>query len=106
MFKSDQALHGSADRVPGPSGPEPQPAEATLLPMVRCVLRTGRGAAPLVRLVRRVLPAVTGPLQPGQAVDLDQTAGPVTRLVCKVMQQEMRFCPDGPSAALETVLGL
>ncbi len=108
MFKSDRALHDSSARVPSPEGAgtkQRAEMEANLLPMVRCVLRTGLGAPHLVRLVQRVLPTVTGPLRPGEAVDLDQTAGPVTRLVCRAMQ-EMRFRPAGPAAALETVVGL
>jgi hypothetical protein len=109
MLTSEQAVHSLADRVHCPEGSAAQrraTLEATLLPMVRCVLRTGRGNPRLVRWVRQALPAVAGPQRPGQPVDPDQAAGPVARLLCSAMLEQMRFRPDGTGAALETVAGL
>jgi hypothetical protein len=97
----EQAVHSLADRVRCPEGPADrrrQTLEDTLVPMVRCVLRTGRGNPRLVQWVRRTLPA--GPVDPEQA------AGPVARLLCHALLQEMRARPDGAAAARETVAGL
>jgi hypothetical protein len=109
MFTSEQAVHSLADRVHCPEGSAAQrraALEASLVPMVRCVLRTGRGNPRLVRWVQQALPAVAGPQWPGQAVDPDQAAGPVARLVCSAMLEQMRLRPDGAGAAMETVVGL
>jgi hypothetical protein len=109
MLTSEQAIHKLADRMRCSDGSAVQrraEMEATLLPMVRCVLRTGRGHPRLVRWVHRALPAVAGPQWPGQPVDPDQAAGPVARLVCTAMVEQERFRPDGDAAARETVVGL
>ncbi len=109
MLTSEQAIHQLADRMRCSEGSAMQrraEMEATLLPMVRCVLRTGRGHPRLVRWVQRALPAVAGPQRPGQPVDLDRTAGPVARLVCTAMVEQERFRPDGDVASRETIVGL
>jgi hypothetical protein len=97
---SEQATHALADRVGCPEGPADgrrQALEATLLPMVRCALRTGRGHPRLLQWVRGALPA-------GGPVDPDQAAGPVARLVCSALLDQMRGNPDR-AAALETLVG-
>jgi hypothetical protein len=109
MLTSEQAVHRLADRMRCPEGSVAQRRanlEATLVPMVRCVLRTGRGHPRLIRWVQRALPAVTGPQGSGQPLDLDRTAGPVARLVFQEMVEQERFRPDGEAAGRETVVGL
>jgi hypothetical protein len=108
MLTSDQAVHLLADRVKCPGGTAPErraSLEASLLPMVRCVLRTGRGNPRLVRWVQKTLPAVTGPRPAGQPVDPDREAVPMARLLCAALLQKMRGHTDGARAALETVVG-
>jgi hypothetical protein len=103
MFASEQAVHALADRVECPAGTAPErraALEATLVPMVRCVLRTGRGNPRLVNWVRQALPAVLGPRPAGEPVDPDQAAGPVARVLCNALLRHMR------PAALETVVGV
>ena len=104
MRLSEQATHMLADRVGCPQGPADrrrEALEATLLPMVRCALRTGRGHPRLLQWVQRALPAVTGL---GAAVDADRAAGPVARLVCKNLLEQVRTHPS-KAAGLETLVG-
>jgi hypothetical protein len=100
MRTSEQATHELADRVGCPEGPADRRREAlesTLLPMVRCALRTGRGHPRLLRWVRQALP-------PGGPVDADRAAGPVARAVCRELLEQLRGDPGRP-AALETLVG-
>jgi hypothetical protein len=108
MFTSEQAVHSLADRLDYPEGSASQrrqALEASLVPMVRCVLRTGRGSPRLVRFIHAALPAVAGPHRRGHAVDPDQAAAPVARLLCRALLAQMRCRPDSHAAA-ETVVGL
>jgi hypothetical protein len=109
VFTSEQAVQNLADRVDFPAGTAAQrreALEASLLPMVRCVLRTGRGNPRLVRWVQAALPAVASPQRPGPAVDPDQAAAPVARLLCRALLAQVRSRPDGPALAAETVVEL
>ena len=87
-----------------PTGTRAQ-LEERLTPLIRCVLRTGRGNPRLVRWVQKTLPAVTGPRPAGQPVDPDREAVPMARLLCAALLQKMRGHTDGARAALETVVG-
>jgi hypothetical protein len=102
-------MHHLADRLDFPAGSASQrrkALEASLVPMVHCVLRTGGGNPRLVRWVYAALPAVAGPHRRGQAVDPDQAAGPVARLLFRALLALERSRPDGRAASAETIVGL
>jgi hypothetical protein len=108
MLTSEQAVHRLADRMRFSEGSAAQrraKMEATLLPMVRCVLRTGRGHPRLVRWVQRALPEVASHQRPDQPLDLDRTAGPVARRVFEEMVEQERFCPEASLSGQETLVG-
>jgi hypothetical protein len=100
----EQAVQQVADRVACPKGPaedRERSLEESLLPMVRCALRSGQGHPRLVRWVQKTLPVVPGPHQDGQPVDPDLTGPPLTRLLCRTLLRQQRE----PARALETVIG-
>jgi hypothetical protein len=101
----EEAVQRLADRVGCPKGPaadRERTLEESLLPMVRCALRSGLGHPRLVRWVRKTLPAVPGPHQAGRPVDPDLTGPPLARLLFRTLLREMY---QDPARALETVLG-
>jgi hypothetical protein len=108
MSSIDYCIHELADRMHCPDGPPAErraKLEETLLPMVRCALRTGRGHRHLVDWVQQTLPTLRGD-EDGPAVQPPETvAGPMTRLLCQaLLLHEMRTRPRH-AAAKETVLG-
>jgi hypothetical protein len=100
-----RAVQQLADRVGCPQGPtadRERSLEESLLPMVRCALRSGQGHPRLVRWLQKTLPAVPGPHQAGRPVDPDLTGPPLARLLCRTLLRQV----DGePARALETVIG-
>jgi hypothetical protein len=107
MMTYPQAVKALADRVGCADGPEVQrrhSLEESLVPVVRCALRTGRGHPRLLSWVRRALASVPGPHQCGRPVDPDRTAAPLARLLCSTLLEQVRSAP-GRAGALETVMG-
>lgn len=106
MLSTEQATHVLADRIQCPEGTTTQrrqALEASLLPMVRCALRMGRGHPRLLQWVRRALPTVVG-TSVADRVDPDRTAGAMTRLLCSALVQQARGRPDGGTGLmLETM---
>jgi hypothetical protein len=107
MWTEEQATHALADRVgcrAGSAADRRRSLEDTLLPMVRCVLRTGQGHPRLVRWVRKALPVIVGPSPASHPVDPDRTAPRLAQLLCTALLQQMGGRASG-GAALETVFG-
>jgi hypothetical protein len=105
MRTHEQATHALADRVGCPEGPAErrrEALEATLLPMVRCALRTGRGHPRLLQWLRGALPSVAGPA--AGPVDHDRAAGSVARMLCSAMLEQVRGGRAGVGA-METLVG-
>jgi hypothetical protein len=108
MNLREQAVQALADRVgcrPGTTAERQQSLEESLVPLVRCALRTGRGHPRLLGWLRRTLPSVPGPHQAGMPVDPEVTAAPVARLLCRSLLQRLPTSADR-APALETVAGL
>jgi hypothetical protein len=98
------ALRDLARQMYGPSGPDVPPREqleAMLVPMIRCALRSGRGAPPLVQWVRRNLPAVAAMSPTGRGSDPEWVAPTMARLLSGRLLGRSR--PDFTPAA-ETVV--
>jgi hypothetical protein len=57
-----------------------QKLEATLVPMIRCALRTGSGQPPLVHWVQHQLPLLGG--NDEERGDPSRLAGPLARVLC------------------------
>jgi hypothetical protein len=107
MGTEEQAMQALADCVGCPAGSAAerrQALEATLLPMVRCVLRTGRGHPRLVRWVQKALRAAP-PHPGGPAAERDRAAPLLARLLCTVLLQQPRNWPEA-GAARETLFGI
>jgi len=82
----------------GPSDPQHlrEKLEATLVPMIRCALKTGLGQPTLVRWVRDQLPL----MNPDQQTDPARVAGP---LACRLAERLMARLDPLPQR--ETVRG-
>ncbi len=99
------SLQALADRMDGGASPrrDREAMEASLVPIVRRVLRTGSGDPHLVQWIRTTLPQVeagrdrTGPLDPESA------APPLARLLCATMLRGRRA---RPVLARDTVVGV
>ncbi len=94
-----KALPDRADRRAAPPRGLPDAAEFDLVPLVRCVLRTGCGLPELVQWVRRTLPQVTADADRGRPVDPDRVAPPLARLLSATLRR-------GRAAAADTQVGV
>jgi hypothetical protein len=75
--------------------------EASLVPMIRCALRTGRGVPAVVQWVRRNLSRLAAAHEPGQqSPDPERTAPALARLLCATLLEKHR-----PRPAFDTVVG-
>jgi hypothetical protein len=108
MLSIDNALRTLARRMYGEdsaAASNRETLEATLLPMIRCAMRTGRGAPPLVQWVKRNLPAVAPAARLGQAVDPEWAAPRMARLLSSRLLQEVQAEPV-LAGACETVVSV
>jgi hypothetical protein len=102
MHTSNDALHMLASSLGGDLSQCPQrfreKLEASLVPLIRCALRTGLGAPPLVRWVYNHLPTARS----GDVLrnDPDATAPIMARQLSAALMRRLR-----PRHALETVVG-
>jgi hypothetical protein len=103
MQNSDDALRALASRMKcDPAAPDRfrETLERSLVPLIRCAIRSGTGLPPLVQWVRRHLPAqeAQGPSRPS---DMEWAAPSMARLLCDRLLEQMRPAV----AARETVVG-
>ena len=103
MHASDDALRALASRMKcDPAAPDRFRAdlERSLVPMIRCAIRSGTGLPPLVRWVQHHLPEqAQGSHRPA---DLEWAAPSMARLLCDRLLEQMR---PAVVAARETVVG-
>ena len=104
MHTPDDALRALASRMKcDPAAPDRfrETLERSLVPLIRCAIRSGTGLPPLVQWVQRHLPAqaAQGPSRPS---DMEWAAPSMARLLCDRLLEQMR--PPAP-AARETVVG-
>jgi hypothetical protein len=97
MNHNDDPLRTLAARLGGSCPDNPQrfreTLEASLVPMIRCAIRTGTGLSPLVQWVRRHLPD-------RPAHDPTTHAPVMARQLCAALLQHYQARP-----ALDTVVG-
>ena len=102
---ANNALQTFADRMGCSTKPQQQvraELEASLIPLVRRVLRSGAGMPELVQWVQATLPQVRTGQDRTRPVDPDRAAPPLARLLCATL---LRQTPTRPSAGTaETVL--
>jgi hypothetical protein len=79
--------------------------EADLVPMIRCVMRTGRGQPAIVAWVKRNLPAVAPSSLTDPPADPEWAAPRMARLLCSQMLQKVR-AGQARAGTRETVAGL
>ncbi len=106
MDFTDEAVQTLARRMYGSDGgsvSSREEMEELLVPMIRCVLRTGRGQPLLRHWVERNLPAVALASPPGQVVKPEWAAPRMARLLCSQMLQVQ--ADQGRAATHETVVG-
>src|SRR5438270_5615231 len=108
MNFSDDALRKLAEQLgrggPSSSHPDREALEASLLPMIRCALRTGRGLPPLVRWVQNHVPGPARPHLPGQPLGPEWAAPSMARLLCTTILQQFRAPASPRQQACETVV--
>ncbi len=100
------ALQAFADRMRCGDAPPHQvreKLEASLVPIVRRVLRTGAGLPQLVQWVRRTLPQLEDGQDRTGSLDPDRAAPPLARLLCATL---LRRPPARPALAIDTVVGV
>jgi hypothetical protein len=105
MDFSDDALRLLAQRLVGtnPASRRDRLEEA-LVPMIRCVLRTGRGSPPLVQWVKRHLPAVAGAAPDERPANPESAARPMARLLSGRLMQQLQAQP-ALVAGHDTIMG-
>lgn len=107
MDFTDEALRTLARRMYGDDGAD-QPCreilEKTLVPMIRCAMRSGRGSPALVQWVKRNLPALAPASPSGWDVDLEWAAPRMARLLCSRLLQQVQAEP-ALAGAHDTVVG-
>jgi hypothetical protein len=103
MCDPDSTLQKFAEQI-GRGGESPirirETLEASLIPLVRRVLRTGAGMPQLVQWVQRALPQVQTGADRTRPVDPERAAAPLARLLCSAL---LRKRPG--FAMLDTVIG-
>jgi hypothetical protein len=107
MNPSHNSLQSLAERMHcggAPSHRVRETLEASLIPVVRRVLRTGAGLPQLVQWVHATLPQVAGGPDRTRPVDPDRAAPPLARLLCATLLRQQPTRP--PALAAETVAGL
>jgi hypothetical protein len=104
MHNNDNPLRILARRIFGQDVSR-ENMEATLLTPIRCALRMGIGAPPLVQWVKQNLPAVVPAASGGWPVDIDWAAPRMARLLCKQMLEHVQGEPV-LAGARETVVGV
>jgi hypothetical protein len=104
MTTSNDALRVLASRLGGDLSQGPQRfrenLEAGLVPLIRCALRTGLGAPPLVQWVRRQRANGAGDRPAASLNDPDATAPIMARQLCAALMRQV-----SPRPSLETVVG-
>jgi hypothetical protein len=104
MHTPDDALRALASRMKcDPAAPHRfrEDLERSLVPMIRCAIRSGTGLPPLVQWVKRHLPAqaARGEHRPS---DLEWAAPSMARLLCDRLLEQIQ---PPAQAARETVAG-
>jgi hypothetical protein len=106
MCNPNNALEMFAEQI-GRGGESPirirERLEASLIPLVRRVLRTGAGMPQLVQWVLQTLPRVQGCEDRTWPMDLERAAGPLARLLCTKLLHKQHARPG--VGMLETVVG-
>lgn len=100
------ALQAFADRMRCGDAPPHrvrEKLEASLVPIVRRVLRTGAGQPQLVQWVRKTLPQVEAGQDHTRPLDPEQAAPPLARLLCATL---LRRPPARPALATDTIVGV
>ena len=101
-----ESLQALADRMRcGDASPHQvrERLEASLVPVVRRVLRTGTGQPQLVQWVRTTLPQVQSGLDRTRPVDPERAAPPLARLLCATL---LRRPAGRPAPVAETVVAV
>ena len=104
MQNPDDALRALASRMKcDPSAPDRfrETLERSLVPLIRCAIRSGTGAPPLVQWVQRHLPEQDG-RGPHRPADMEGAAPSMARLLCDRLLAQMT---PPAQAARETVVG-
>jgi hypothetical protein len=106
MCNPDNTLQRFAEQI-GRGGESPirirETLEASLIPLVRRVLRNGAGMPQLVQWVQRTLPHVQADADRTRPVDPERAAAPLARLLCATL---LRKRPARPGVAmLDTIIG-
>src|SRR5262245_34401109 len=104
MNYSEEAIRLLADRMGWDQEENPERlrarVEESLVPMIRCALRSGRGAPALVQWVRRRLPEAAPAPRP---VDPARVAPEMARELCAALLRQLQARRASPAA--ETVVG-
>ena len=107
MGNPNSALEMFAEQI-GRGGESPlrirERLEASLIPLVRRVLRTGAGMPQLVQWVQQTLPRVQGGDNWTRPVDPERAAAPLARLLCTKLLHKQHARPS--VGMLETVVGV
>jgi hypothetical protein len=106
-MNTDDALYRLAAQMRCGSSPYPdrEALEASLVPMIRRVIRSGRGLAPLVQWVQRHLPGPGADPGAGGHADPAWAAPSMARLLCDTLLEQFRSQPAWrrpPAAAAGT----
>jgi hypothetical protein len=110
MHSPEDALRKLADQLSWTGSstgyPNREVLEASLLPLIRCALRTGRGLPPLVRWLKAQLPSPASPHRPGQPLGPEWAAPSMARLLCATLLERLQGPAPPGQQVLETVAGL
>jgi hypothetical protein len=104
MHTPDDALRALAGRMKcDPAAPDRfrETLERSLVPLIRCAIRSGTGLPPLVRWVQRHLPE-HAPQAPHRPADMEWAAPSMARQLCDRLLEQMQ---PPAQAACETVVG-
>ena len=104
MNNNDNPLRTLARRIFGQDTSR-EKMEATLLTPIRCALRMGVGAPPLVQWVKQNVARVNPAVSAGWPVDVEWTAPRLARLLCTQMLEYVQAEPV-LAGARETVVGV
>lgn len=79
--------------------------ERTLLPLVRCALRSGRGVPRLVRWVRQNRPFAAADAGAAQGLSLDRVASALSHKLCLLLVEQIEDRLGLAASTRETVVG-